>query len=68
MIPGRIVIKHDDGSEDVYVPSFFLINTKDANGLPRLCTHLPEGHQMSLAGGEEFMLGYLPEYMVRKRG
>lgn len=66
--PGKIVLRHDDGTEDVYVASVFLINTKDSNGLPRLCTHLPEGHKINLAGGEEFMVGYMPEHMVRKSG
>jgi hypothetical protein len=62
--PGKIAFKHQDGTEDVYVASVFMINTRDPNGIPRLCTHIPDDHKVHLAGGEEFMIGYLPESMV----
>ena len=66
--PGKLVFQHDDGTQDVYVASVFLINTRDADGIPRLCTHIPDGHKIALAGGEEFMIGYMPEHMVTKSG
>lgn len=50
----------------VYKLSLFLIDTRDHKGIPRLCTHIPENHQIELHGGEEFLTAYLPESAVNK--
>lgn len=47
-----------------YVAQVFLINTKE-KGVPRLCTMIPDDHEINLAGGEEFLIAYVPEHMTK---
>lgn len=45
----------------------FLIHTKDEHGRPALCKVIPDDHVVNLAGGEEFMVGYVTTGMMTKR-
>ena len=42
-----------------YVPQPFLVNTKQ-EGAFRNVTRIPDDHEIQLAGGEEFVILYVP--------
>lgn len=48
-----------------YLPAVFLINTKHHDGTPALCTRIRDDDHIDLAGGEEFLVGYIPEIMTK---
>lgn len=49
---------------EYYRMTVFLIHTKHPDGSPALCKLIPDDHEVSLAGDEEFMTAFVPESMV----
>lgn len=64
--PRSIQVPNGRGGYEWYDLAVFSINTKTENGTPRLCTMFPhDRHEIELAGGEEFMTGYIPRQMYK---
>ena len=59
--PGRLIL-----GDESYVPIVLLIHTKNPDGSPGLMKHIAEDATIELAGGEEFMIAYAPEKMIRR--
>lgn len=47
-----------------YVPQVFLINTHES-GVFRNVTRIPDEKKIELAGGEEFVVLYVPAHMLK---
>jgi len=61
-----IKITKVDGTSEVYVLGVMLIHTKDSKGRPGICKYIPSDHRVELAGGEEFMIVFIPEKMAKE--
>ena len=60
-------IRDKAGRTHEYVRGVCLINTKHAeDGTPALCTFLRADQTINLAGGEEFMVCWVPREMVKR--
>lgn len=49
----------------IYVPQVFLVNTRDRGSLMN-ATRIPNDHSVSLGGGEEFVILYVPVVETEK--
>lgn len=63
--PKVILVPDGKGGTLEYHAQVFLIHTKN-NGVPRLCTLIPDGGTIELAGGEEFMICYVAKKMLEE--
>lgn len=59
--------KAKNGKTVTLVQTVFLVNTKHPDGSPALCTQIGPKQSVDLAGGEEFMTGWV-EYNMRPSG
>lgn len=53
---------------DKYVPIMFKILSRDESGIPEDCTLVSEDRYLELVGGEEFLVAFVLDTLVRKEG
>lgn len=58
--------KNEKGKTVTLVQAVFLVNTKHPCGAPALCTQIGQSQKIDLAGGEEFMVAWVQDFMRAK--
>ena len=51
-----------------YVPGLFLVNTRNADGTPGLCTYVREDDEVSVEGELDFFVAYVPREKLEGGG
>ena len=54
-------------SKGKYQASVMLVKSRDDLGRPKLLEFVPDDKTITLEGGEEFIIGYMPSELVSKK-